>query len=66
MVQEKKQSVTSGPSTNKGGVSVIEVEDLDDLMKRSSQYLLDHPGQALPKYVIKDQSGKQPQWAQRA
>lgn len=63
MVQEKKQSVTSGPSTNQPGQSVVEVESADELMEKNMEYLAS--GQKPPRFVIK---GRAPtgQWAQRA
>lgn len=64
LVQDKKSSVTSGPSTNQGGQTVIEVDDADELMARNMEYLAS--GQKPPKFVIRPQAPKQSQWAQRA
>ena len=65
MVQEKKASVTSGPSTNKGGSTVVEVADAEELMQRNMEYLAS--GQTPPKFVIRKQeaptSGNR--WSQR-
>lgn len=62
LVQEKKSSVTSGPSTNQGGTSVVEVADADELMAKNMEYLAS--GLKPPKFVIKSPQ-KQNQWAQR-
>lgn len=65
MVQEKKASVTSGPSTNKGGQAVVEVADLDELMTKKMEYSL--AGQTAPKFVIRQAEASPPsRWAQRA
>lgn len=53
IVQGKKDSVTSGPSTNKGGQSVVEVADADELMAKNMEYLAS--GQTPPRFVIKKQ-----------
>lgn len=63
LVQSKKESVTSGPSTNKGGLPVVEVEDADELMQKNMEYLA--VKQTPPRFVIRGQQ-KQTQWAQRA
>lgn len=65
LVQEKKQSVTSGPSTNQSGNSVVEVADADELMSKNMEYLAS--GQKPPKFVIRPPvARKESQWAQRA
>lgn len=65
LVQEKKSSVTSGPSTNQGGQAVVEVADAEELMDKNMQYLAS--GQKPPKFVIRKQeaptSGNR--WSQR-
>lgn len=63
LVQSKKESVTSGPSTNKGGPPVVEVADADELMQKNMEYLA--AKQTPPRFVIRGQQ-KQNQWAQRA
>lgn len=67
LVQSKKESITSGPSTNKPGATVVEVEDAEELMNKSMGWALDHPGQALPRFVIRPQAQTQrdQRWAQR-
>lgn len=67
MVQDKKSSMTSGPSTTKGGPAVIEVNDTDELLQKSQEYLLDHPGQALPKFVVRPKAliSSEQRWSQR-
>lgn len=67
-VQSKKESVTSGPSTNRGGSSaIVEVADAEELMSRSMAWSLDNPNQPLPKFVIRSpaQSQRDQRWAQR-
>lgn len=64
LVKDKKASVTSGPSTNQGGKSVIEVADADELMSKNMEYLAS--GQTPPKFVIRPPAQKQSQWTQRA
>lgn len=66
LVQSKKESVTSGPSTNKNpNGTIIEVADAEELMQRSMEASLN--GGPIPKFVIRPQA--QPQrdqrWAQR-
>lgn len=65
LVQDKKASITSGPSTNKESQSVIEVADADELMAKNMEYLAS--GQKPPKFVIRKQeaptSGNR--WSQR-
>jgi hypothetical protein len=63
LVQDKKQSITSGPTTSKGGPAVMEVADADELMQKNMEYLAS--GQTPPRMVIRSQQ-KQTQWAQRA
>jgi hypothetical protein len=68
MVQDKKASVTSGPSTNKGGATnVVEVADVDEMMQKAQEHALDHPGQPIPKFVIRPpgQAVTTQRWAQR-
>lgn len=67
MVQEKKTGITSGPSTSsRSGTAVVEVADADDLMQRSMEYALDHPGQPLPKFVIRSQNREgRDRWSQK-
>lgn len=63
MVQEKKQSVTSGPSTNQGsGSGVVEVENADELMQKNMEYLA--AGQKPPRFVIRPKE-KEARWAQK-
>lgn len=70
LVQSKKDSVTSGPSTNRTGANpTIEVADVDELMQKTQEYALDHPGQPVPKFVIRPQtqaSASNQRWAQKA
>lgn len=64
MVQEKKASVTSGPSTQQGGQAVVEVQDADELMSKNMEYVL--AGQKPPRFVIRPkQEGSATRWAQR-
>lgn len=65
LVQSKKESVTSGPSTNKGTVSVVEVADAEELMTRSMEASL--AGGPMPKFVIRPPTAAQrdQRWAQR-
>lgn len=67
LVQGKKESVTSGPSTNKGSSgTVVEVADAEELMTKSMEWSIDHPKEAMPKFVIRPQVQKLDQrWAQR-
>ncbi len=51
LIQSKKESVTSGPSTAKGGQNVVEVADADELMQKNMEYLAN--GQTPPKFVIR-------------
>jgi hypothetical protein len=64
MVQEKKTSTTSGPSTNQGGTAVVEVADSDELMQKNMEYLA--AGQKPPRFVIRPPGApKESHWAQR-
>lgn len=65
LVQGKKQSITSGPSTNKETSPVIEVADADELMARNMDYLAS--GQKPPKFVIRKQEAPTSanRWSQR-
>jgi len=64
LVQEKKQSVTSGPTTQKAGPQVVEVADTDELMAKNMEYLAS--GQTPPKFVIRGQAPRSgDRWAQR-
>lgn len=64
MVDEKKRSVTSGPSTNKAGSQVIEVADSDELMQRNMEYIAN--GQTPPKFVIRPPvPNNRDRWAQK-
>jgi len=63
LVQDKKASVTSGPSTNQPGQAVVEVEDAEELMAKNMEYLAS--GQKPPRFVIKPSAPKPSQWAQR-
>lgn len=63
LVQGKKESVTSGPSTNKAGVPVVEVADADELMQKNMEYLASK--QTPPRFVIRTPTPKQSQWSQR-
>jgi hypothetical protein len=67
LVQEKKQSITSGPSTNRApGTQIVEVADSEELMSRSMSWTLDHPNQPAPRFVIRPPSQRTEQrWAQR-
>jgi hypothetical protein len=51
LVQEKKASITSGPSTNKAGQAVVEVADAEELMEKNMEYLAS--GQTPPRFVIR-------------
>lgn len=51
LVSGKKQSVTSGPSTNKQTVPVVEVADSDELMQKHMDYVA--AGQTPPRFVIR-------------
>ena len=65
MIQDKKASMTSGPTTHQGGTPVVEVADADELMAKNMEYLAS--GQKPPKFVIR-QSATVPsdkRWAQR-
>lgn len=64
LVQDKKASVTSGPSTNTGGNAVVEVADTDELMAKNMDYLAS--GQKPPRFVIKKPAADNSRWAQRA
>jgi multidrug efflux pump subunit AcrB len=64
MVQEKKESVTSGKSTTNAGQGVVEVEDTDELMSKRMEYSL--RGEKAPKFVIRQsQEPSKTRWAQR-
>lgn len=64
LVQEKKQSVTSGPTTQKAGPQIVEVADADELMAKNMEYLAS--GQTPPKFVIRGQGNQSgTRWAQR-
>jgi len=64
LVQEKKASVTSGPSTNQSGNAVVEVADAEELMQKNMEALAS--GQKPPRFVIRKQEQKESRWAQRA
>lgn len=51
MVQSKKESVTSGPTTHQGGETVVEVDDIDELMSKRMEYALS--GEKAPRFVIR-------------
>jgi hypothetical protein len=53
LVQGKKESVTSGPSTNLPGAAVVEVADAEELMEKNMEYLAS--GQKPPRFVIRKQ-----------
>jgi len=64
IVQSKKESVTSGPSTSQGGQAVVEVADADELMSKNMEYVL--AGQKPPRFVIRPQSETtKSRWTQR-
>lgn len=64
MIQSKKEATTSGPSTTQGGQGVVEVEDLDELMKKNMEYALS--GQKMPRLVIRPTSAEPRQrWTQK-
>lgn len=69
MVQAKKDSVTSGPSTARTSTTaVVEVADVDELMQKTQEFALDNPGKPVPKFVIRPQgqaSATNQRWAQR-
>lgn len=68
LVQGKKDSVISGPSTNRSNAApVIEVNDVDEMMQKAQEFTLDHPGQPVPKFVIRPQTqtGVTQRWAQK-
>jgi hypothetical protein len=65
LVQDKKASVTSGPSTSQGGQSVVEVADADELMAKNMEYLAS--GQKPPRFVIRKAAERTgDRWTQRA
>ena len=51
LVQDKKASITSGPSTTKEGQAVVEVESAEELMDKNMEYLAS--GQKPPRFVIR-------------
>lgn len=65
LVQDKKASITSGPSTNTSGKAVVEVADAEELMSKNMEYLAS--GQQPPRFVIRSKeaptSGNR--WAQK-
>lgn len=66
LVQSKKESITSGPSTNKApNGTIIEVADAEELMQRSMEASL--AGGPIPKFVIRPQAqvNRDQRWAQR-
>jgi len=66
LVQSKKESITSGPSTNKApNGTIVEVADAEELMQRSMEASL--AGGPIPKFVIRPQAQVQrdQRWAQR-
>ena len=64
MVQAKKESVTSGPTTSQGGQGVVEVENSDELMEKNMEYIL--AGQKPPRFVIRPSTGPSSnRWAQK-
>jgi hypothetical protein len=64
LVQEKKASVTSGPTTNQTGNAMVEVADADELMQKNMEFLA--AGQKPPRFVIRAQSqNKESRWSQR-
>lgn len=64
LVQDKKASVTSGPSTNTTGTSVVEVADADELMARNMEYLAS--GQKPPRFVIRPrEASSSSRWSQK-
>lgn len=63
LVQDKKASVISGPSTNQSGNGVVEVADAEELMSRNMDFLAS--GQKPPRFVIKPRVPSQGQWSQR-
>lgn len=65
IVQEKKGSTVSGPTTAKGGTtSVIEVADSDELMQRNMEAIL--AGEKPPRFVIRQGVANGSRWAQKA
>lgn len=64
LVQQKKDSVTSGPSTNQAGTGVVEVESADELMQKNMEYLAS--GQKPPRFVIKPKdANNRDRWSQK-
>ena len=51
MVTEKKQSVTAGPSTSSANHNIVEVESIDELLKRSMD--ADLAGNNTTKFILK-------------
>jgi hypothetical protein len=51
MIQDKRGSVTEGQTTNKTNVNLIEVENQDELMRRSMEAQLS--GQHDLRFIIK-------------
>jgi hypothetical protein len=68
IVQEKKLSTTSGPSTARPGVQVMEVADTEELMNKSMEWAADNPGKPLPKFVIRQTATPtgSSRWTQRS
>lgn len=64
MVDDKKKAVTSGPSTNKPGATIVEVADSDELMQKNMEYIAS--GQTPPKFVIRPPAqNNRDRWAQK-
>lgn len=65
LVQDKKQSVTSGPANvRSGGMAVVEVADIDELMQKQMEASLD--GNKNIKFVIRPPAAQsQGRWAQK-
>lgn len=65
LVQSKKDSVTSGPTTNQTGSAVVEVADADELMQKNMDALAS--GQKPPRFVIRTPASRNSgeRWSQR-
>jgi len=65
LVQEKKTSITSGPSTNVAGQTVVEVESAEELMEKNMDYLA--MNQKPPRFVIRPKAAPtaEQRWSQR-
>jgi hypothetical protein len=64
MIQDKKQSITSGPSTSKAGAAIVEVADSEELMQKHMEAIA--AGQTPPKFVIRPPAAvSRDRWTQK-